>query len=200
MSDLTTQTAPAVPDWLHAYVTTICPQFEQVVLYFYLDTKGLVTIGAGNMVPNVDAALLLPLRHANGMPAKASEINADYRRVAAMKPGMLPHFYFCPTSLALAVADEQQLRLKRCAEFVRELQHEFPGFDTFPRGAKLGLLDMIYNLGLVRLREYRHLYETVKIRSWSAASAVCARDVADEAFARRNAWTRSQFLNAEVGR
>ena len=75
-------------------------EFEGRVPWLYLDSPGLVTVGVGNMLPNVMAAERLPF-HLAGTPATTDQIKADYKRVAAMSPNHLPTFYLCSSSLRL---------------------------------------------------------------------------------------------------
>ena len=198
------QNAAAAPDdWIQNYVATACPNFEGTVPWFYLDTEGFVTVGTGNMVPNVDAALMLPLRDGAGDLASPQAIAADFNRVHIMPAGHVAEFYRCSSSLQLAKADCQALNRKRCLDFVDQLRQEFDGFDLFPTGAKMSLLDMIYNMGRgypptpIRkgkgLLGFTHMCGSVRLKNWAAAAAECDRPQVSSS---RNAWTKAHFLNA----
>jgi GH24 family phage-related lysozyme (muramidase) len=188
------------------YVAGICQRFEGVVPHFYLDTRGLVTIGTGNMVPDVAAALKLPLRTPGGEPATAAQISSEFLRVRAMTHGHMPQFYQTATSPLLGSADNAALLRSRCVAFESQLTGNFAGYWLYPVDARIALLDMVYNLGLGRaprsgvegsgLLGFTHLGAAVRNHDWAGAADCCARDVHDPAFCARNAWTRSQFISA----
>src|SRR5580704_10251571 len=66
---------PSVQAYFHAFTT----QFEGCVPHMYLDIKGLVTVGVGNLVDPVEAAQALPFQFKNqpGIAAPGSAATAD---------------------------------------------------------------------------------------------------------------------------
>jgi hypothetical protein len=194
------------PDTIEAYIAGACPRFEGVVPHFYLDTKGLVTIGTGNMVPDLDTALQLRLISPSGQPATHDQIFADFQRVRQMERGHVASFYHSLSSPLLPTAANHDLLRSRCTEFYAQLRSFFPGFDQFPAAARLCMLDMIYNLGQGRvpapgrpgsgLLNYTHMCEAVDHGDFAGAAGMCARNVHDPAFCLRNSWTSAQFLLA----
>src|SRR5713226_1332348 len=63
-------------------------QFEGCVPHMYLDIKGLVTVGVGNLVDPVGLAQALPFRFKNkpgiaspGAPATADQIAAEWQKL-----------------------------------------------------------------------------------------------------------------------
>lgn len=61
---------------------------EGVVKYMYLDIKGLVTIGVGNLIDPINAALNLPFRYKNkpgvtnaGQSASRADIEAEWKLI-----------------------------------------------------------------------------------------------------------------------
>lgn len=190
------------------YIAGPCPRFEGFVPWFYLDTRGNVTIGTGNLVPDVAAALKLPLRSNDGSWEGGCQVTKDFMRVHRMAPGKRPAFYQCPTSPMITSADNAQLLRARCYAFEKQLCFIFERYDSFPLDARIALLDLIYNLGLGHppttttigrgLQMFTHLCAAVRAERWEDAALLCARNVHDpnNAFAARNAWTRAQFLSA----
>lgn len=173
-------------------------RFESSVAWMYLDSVGLVTIGVGNMLPSVAAALRLPLRvQSSGDLAGADAIAKDFARVAAMAPDKLPRFYYEYEALILEQVDIDVLLLARVRDFESQLRTLYPRYDTFPDAAKLGLIDMIYNLGAGKLQTgYPHFDASVRAGDFGVAAQQCDRNAAQAAFAARNLWTRQQFLAA----
>jgi hypothetical protein len=133
---------------------------EGEVSFMYLDTKGLVTIGIGNLIDPVGAALTLPfefkaqnLHHAPaGRPATEAEIDAEWnflknhaKRAAFIHGG---HRVIEPyTSLELSAANRQQLFENKSADNQRKLRRAFVQFDQWPADAQLGLMAMAWGLG-----------------------------------------------------
>src|SRR5258708_1739922 len=56
-------------------------RFEGSVPWMYLDVKGLVTTGIGNLIDSVGAAQSLPWKHADGSPASSAEIADAWQTV-----------------------------------------------------------------------------------------------------------------------
>src|SRR5437016_4468956 len=62
--------------------------FEGSIPYMYLDVKGLVTVGVGNLIDPVDLATALPFRFKNkpgvaapGEPASQEQITAEWQKL-----------------------------------------------------------------------------------------------------------------------
>lgn len=197
---------PLETEWLEAYVQTTLPQFEGDVAWMYLDSRGLVTIADGVMLPNGAAALQLPLRTPAGTLADHATVLADFNRVSKMLPDRLASFYRCNTSLTLTDGDRAALRRARVTAALGQLCAEFPGFESTPVNARLALVDMVYNLGLGRpatplhkgtgLLGYTDLCRAIRTADWLTAANQCDRDVFDPAFRVRNHWTQTHFLAA----
>jgi hypothetical protein len=74
------------------------------------------------------------------------------------------------------------------------LRSQVPGYDKLPDPAKLGLLDMVYNLGPGRLfSQFPRLLAAVEAGHWDQAAAMSSRRGPAPV---RNEWTRQQFLAA----
>src|ERR1700730_19449587 len=121
-------------------------EFEGCVPWMYRDTVAKVTVGVGLMLPSADAATVLPFTHA-GRAATAAEIAADFARVATMAEGKAADFYRHPTSPELAQPTIDAKLLEVLEGFEGRLRAAMAGYDSFPGGVKLALLDMAYNLG-----------------------------------------------------
>jgi hypothetical protein len=68
----------------------------------YLDTKGLVTVGIGKMLPYVTAAKALGfVRRSDGVPATAPEIETDFTEVSKQSKGKIALLYKPSTKLDL---------------------------------------------------------------------------------------------------
>lgn len=130
---------------------------EGLVLNGYRDTAtdpvtkkplGRFTAGIGHMVPTADACALLPWMRPDGSQATPDEGRAYYRAVMVCPPGLRASAYAGSSSLRLTEDFCRADALGRIQdEFLPGLRRLFSGFDSYPDGVQLGLLDEIYNLG-----------------------------------------------------
>ena len=168
--------------------------FEGSVPWMYLDTRGLVTVGVGQMLPDAASAQSLAFVDSSGQPATPDAILADFKRVSGLAPAHSPGFYRVPTSLVLPPDAIDTLLMNRVTDFDSQLSARFPAYASFPDPAKLGLLDMIYNLGAAKLfGSFPHFMSCVDNQDWLGAAASCHRVGPSQA---RNDWTKQQFQAA----
>jgi GH24 family phage-related lysozyme (muramidase) len=133
------------------------PGLEGTVSYMYLDsaTPPNVTAGIGFLLASVDAAVALPWQHADGTPATAQEISADFFRVRNMAGGLRAEKYqgnLCLTHNAIYAEGRRRLRAMLSA-----LPGLFPAYESFPAGVQQALLDLEYNLGPGKLSTWTKL-------------------------------------------
>lgn len=196
--------ASAEDDLIASY-RRIAPQFEGYETFPYLDSDGLVTWGIGCMSPDAHEFCQYPWRHQGSLAlATDAEKIAEFAIVKRMVPDCGPKFYFSPRSLILLPADVDGAFHTKCAGYLGQLRHVFLAFDTFPLSKQIALLDMTFNLGIgmpprhdfrgTGLQMYTHLVAAALAGNWAACASACGRDVHVAAFGKRNAWTRSQFL------
>lgn len=147
---------------MHASVRTQFRAFneplEGVVKFMYLDIKGLVTVGVGNLIDPINAALDLPFRYKNkpgvknpGQLASRADIEAEWKLIKG-KPELAQkgHRACEPlTSLELDNAAIDTLVNKRLTnnESFLKRQKAFKDFDQWPADAQLGLLSMAWAMG-----------------------------------------------------
>jgi GH24 family phage-related lysozyme (muramidase) len=168
--------------------------FEGRAQWMYLDTVGIVTVGVGQALLTPSSALSYPFQRPNAEFATREEILAEYATVKVMPPGRVAKAYRRSTSLLLAdtaIDDKLRESIQNC---VADLLILFPKFDGFPDAAKLGLIDMTFNLGITKIRRgYPNFCGFVRQEMWKEASPRCHRIGPSE---ERNAWTANQFLLA----
>src|ERR1700687_4125672 len=133
-------------------------KFEGCVSYMYLDIKGLVTVGVGNLVDPVALAQALPFRFKNkpeiptpGAPATPDQIAAEWQKLKGNANLAREGFKACEpiTELELSDDDIDSLILARVTgnETFLKRQPWFQDFDTWPADAQLGLLSMAWAMG-----------------------------------------------------
>jgi GH24 family phage-related lysozyme (muramidase) len=163
--------------------------------HMYVDTRGFVTTGIGNMLPNAEAAIALPWRHERtGLLATAAEIRTAFAHVHAQESGHGSNWYKKASDLVLSPNVTKDLAVRRLEnEFLPGLNRLFPRFDSYPLPAQRALVDMAYNLGLGRLGKFDRLIAACERGDFTAAAAHSHRRSNRET---RNEATRNLFLEA----
>lgn len=170
-------------------------RWEGKFSYMYLDTKGLVTVGIGKMLPNVAAAKNLGFtRRGDGMRATAAEIETDFNEVAKQPKGKLAASYQKHTKLDLPDDVIYDLLKIEVDKFEKSLKAHFKGYDSYPVPAKRALLDMAYNLGIDGLLKFKKLKKAVEKQKWKEAANDSHRIGPSE---ERNQWTHDMFMAAD---
>src|SRR5258706_10583076 len=109
----------------------VLPAFEGNIAWLYLDTRGLVTVGIGHMIPNVAWAQQIPfVIRATGAAASAPDIAAGFQAVTAANKGRTPKYYRQFTSFDLLAGwsvEDASGRLE--SEFLPPLKGQYPGYD-----------------------------------------------------------------------
>ncbi len=169
--------------------------FEGNISYMYVDTKGFVTVGVGNMLPNARAAQALAfVNRATRNAATDREIATDFQKVAAQPKARPARWYRQFTTLDLPDVEINRLFQQRIEEFRGQLRRAYSKYDTYPDGAQLAMLDMAFNLGVGALKnKWPKLNEAIDKLDWAAASDRCERP---EANAIRNAAVKALLKGA----
>ena len=191
---------------------------EARVEYMYLDIKGLVTLGVGNLI-DVEKAddkkglekamkevVTLPFvykKGANaGKPATKADIEAEWKKVKGEKArARKGHTAFVDiTHLKLKNEAIDALVLKKLNEMETELKMDpaFQGFGQWPADAQLGLLSMAWALGTPKLKaQWPHFKTACKKQDFDAVLKHCEINVVgNPGVAKRNTENRHLFRNA----
>lgn len=164
---------------------------ERRVAHMYLDVKGLVTVGIGNLYDVertgdtaglkkvMEELVTLPFVYKDtGMPASKADIEADWKKVkkkqewAKLKLDVMLTKFDDETDLRLSNQAIDTLVLKKADAMERELKRDpaFWDFDQWPADAQLGLLSMAWALGTTKLRT-----------GWPNFKAACRKQDFDDA-------------------
>lgn len=178
-------------------------RFEGRCAWMYLDTHKpdpLVTTGIGNLIDPIGAALALPWLAPDGNPASEDAIAAEWSYVksrvdlAAEGGGVFAQH----TSLRLSSDTIDALERDQVARNEAELRRHFPGFDSFPCDAQLGIHSMAYAMGAGFPATYPHFTAAANRGDWVTAAAQCAMAGANPPVL-RNLANKLCFLNATKG-
>lgn len=174
---------------------------EGVINWMYLDIKGLVTIGVGNLIDPINLALGLPFEHEadSGNFATSDEIQQAWEMVKSDQS--------LSSKGAKAFKDLNDLRLSEAA--VRSLVDSklttnetslkvaFPDFESFPADAQLGLLSMAWAMGSGFVPKFPRFRSACSSQNWDAAAIECSiSEIGNPGVIRRNEADRTLFSNA----
>jgi GH24 family phage-related lysozyme (muramidase) len=169
-----------------------CKKWEGCCAWFYLDTRGNVTIWVGFEVESALIAQTLPM-YLPGLTVAATvdEIARAWNTVDAMQEGHMPAFYAYPGCLQMQEKDGDALLMAKLDTLDEGLAPGIQGFEALPEGWKMALLDLSYNLGLDGLlKGYPRMLAAVQAGNGPLAAAECHRNGISAA---RNAWCAARF-------
>src|SRR5262249_11418777 len=127
---------------------TESPDFENNIPWMYLDTKGNVTVEAGHLIPDADAAAGLNFADNNtGAAATDDAKKQEWSTMHGQDPGHVASYYQQFTMLHLSQADIDSVLTADMELAQGYLRNAFSNYDSFPQKAQEGLLDMMFNMG-----------------------------------------------------
>jgi hypothetical protein len=115
----------------------------------YLDIKGLVTTGMGNLIDPIGAALELPWKRPDGSLASQNEVRAAWNLVKS-RVDLAPKYgtaFAGLTNLRLDKDGIEQLIARKLRQNEDYLRRRFAGYDRWPADAQLGLHSMAWAMG-----------------------------------------------------
>jgi GH24 family phage-related lysozyme (muramidase) len=157
-------------------------QYEGRVPHMYVDTEGYVTVGVGHQIQNAVAAAALNFWSSGTKVATVDEKKAEFDRIAKEPKAKLASYYAKIATLFLKDPDIDFLTKQHIEGSERDLRAIYPatafppGFDKFPTEVRLALFDMVFNLGLPKLRSgYPTFNAAVAKQDWEGAGQQCHR-------------------------
>jgi GH24 family phage-related lysozyme (muramidase) len=157
---------------------------EGEVAFMYLDTKGLVTIGIGNLIDPVSLALTLPfqfkannrIKAPGGRAATRAEIETEWKALKTHQRRqqlMTGGHRLCEPETDLELNDANRLQLfdDKSSANERQLRGHFNDFDWWPADAQLGLMAMAWGLGAGFPSRWSKFSAACKKKDFDAAAA-----------------------------
>lgn len=188
---------------VHAAWHRFSEPFEGRILSMYLDVKGYVTTGVGNLIDSVSEAQKLPWRHqSTGMPATPYEIGEAWHRLKSA-----PEYAHKSTAAARALTGLLLTDADVDALVERKLQendayitnHWFPRFEEIPADAQLAILSMAWAVGPAFNQKFPlFTYSALAWKWWECASSCRIREEENPGVIPRNKANRLCFQNASV--
>lgn len=124
-------------------------KFEGWLPYMYLDIKGLVTTGMGNLIDPIGAALELPWKHPDGSLASQDEVRAAWTLVKS-RVDLAPKYGTAFAGLTTIRLDKdgiEQLIARRLGQNEAYLRKRYAGYALWPADAQLGVHSMAWAMG-----------------------------------------------------
>lgn len=171
--------------------------------FMYLDRKGYVTTGDGNLIDPVGSALGLPWVNASGAPASEDEIYDAWNTVKArqdMRDGG-GKAYGKLTSLRLDDATIAALVDRKLASDEATLTRYFPAMSTWPADAQLAVVSMAWALGPAFAEKYPKFVRAITQLRPDFATAALESGISEEGnegVHPRNVLDRELLENAEM--
>ncbi|WP_188151364.1 hypothetical protein [Teredinibacter waterburyi] len=183
-------------------------KYEGRIPHLYLDSRGKVTVGIGHLIPNKSAMAAVPMfkKNANNVLVLASlaEKYAEYDTIKKQPYGFSHNarFYAAHTTLVMKDHDIATQKERHILSFYTELAAYYTTtngftkkFDVMPHPVQQALFDMVFNLGITKLRaQYVKMNNSIKIENWATAAAESKRP---QIGMKRNNYVESLFLSAQ---
>ena len=181
---------------LYKKMWTNIKEYEKVIDYPYLDTKGYITVGGGANVDNLSDFMNVNFM-VNECSATEAQKLAAYNRLrelsnqkdlngAYLHKNKLADFFEDQTNLRLSDQDAYDMAYKHMKNDLAYLRSQFADFDSLPNPLKEVLLDIQYNvIGGLTQRKWPNLYDAIARRDVEGiARNINRRDVGQG----RNDW------------
>ena len=171
---------------------------ELFVPYMYLDDQNHVTVGIGSLLEDAaEAKLLKFVKRGTNKRAHPKHIENAFNKIQNSGLAGKIHTVFKPlTSIEISEAVAVNKASNDMQSFLNELKQQrfFKELDSFPVSAKMGLLDMIYTLGLTKLlARFKVFNPVVQRRDWKMAAIESSRSSVKDS---RNQIVRQWFEEA----
>ena len=171
---------------------------EGRVRYMYLDVKGLVTTGLGNLIDSTADAEQLAWQRADGTPASTGDIDAEWERVKGRNDLAPKGGGAFAADAQLSLADEEIDRIVllklRQMETTLKSRAPFAAFDDAPADAQLGLMSMAWGMG--PMFAFPNFQAFVMAGNWDGASTECRFQPDTGTITIRNDRDQQLFSNA----
>ena len=175
---------------------------EDFVPHMYQDVERNVTVGYGHLIGEQGEALRLQSRFSLKPGAEPGlnledAVKTDFATVRdSLVPNPAPSDFADNTLVEMSDADAAMLLDEDVAVALDDAKSVFPAFNTYPHGAKLGILDILFNVGRSRFEEqFKRFPVAVRRRDWRTAARESHR-VTEQVGEARNDIVRNWFLDA----
>ncbi len=173
---------------------------EKIILYPYLDTKGLITIGAGANVNDWNVFKNLNVTVA-GIPATEAQKREAYKYMRELSEekdergnylnrNRLAESFKSETNIRMSDAEARKLAQNHMTKDLAHLRREFSDFDSFPLPLKEVLLDIQYNTGNLNQQKWSKLYKAIKEKKVFGKDGIIESVNRKDVQQKRNDWAK----------
>lgn len=164
------------PEVLPAFLA-LTRQHEGRCDWFYLDVKGLVTIGEGDLADPIGRALHIEFVHPDGSGVAWPDVVAAWTKVKTKqewrKIGGGQKAWQDLTSIRATSASLDRLVLSTLSAFEAVLHGIFPEWDAWPWRAQVATLSMAWANGPHLDLEWPRFTAACRARAWATAAIEC---------------------------
>lgn len=169
--------------------------------WMYLDVKGLVTIGDGNLIDPLGLARGLDFVRLDGTPATPSEVSGEWLKVKNRQDMRLGGggAFAKITTLRATRSSLGRLFRAKVDRFEADLRGIFPNWDTWPETAQIATMSMVWAMGSGNLeRGFPKWVAACRDEDWAEASRQCRMSEAGQnaSFRKRNDCNAEMFAQA----
>jgi GH24 family phage-related lysozyme (muramidase) len=149
--------------------------FEGRVNHMYLDVKGLVTIGIGNLIDPSRVALTLPFQCSNGSLATKEQIAFEWRKMKLNKQLAQQGAGAAGRIASLHLSDEaiSELVVTVLHRNDDALIHEIPAIRMWPADAQLAFHSMAWAMGTGFVHKFPRFIHSCLLQDWEKAASEC---------------------------
>jgi GH24 family phage-related lysozyme (muramidase) len=173
---------------------------EGYVRHMYLDVKGLVTVGVGNLIDPMRVALTLPFLRGDGEKASQEEIAFEWRMMKLNKQLAAQGHIAAGKIATLHLSDEaiSELVFTVLARNDDALIHAIPAFRNWPADAQLAIHSMAWAMGTGFLAKFPRFLRYCFVGDWKSASRECLMNTTNnKGLIVRNHANQKLFLAAD---
>jgi GH24 family phage-related lysozyme (muramidase) len=189
---------------MHDSVSAIFPEFsrkfEGYVHFMYLDIKGLVTIGIGNLVDSEASVRGLPFTDkVSGARATPEQIASEWRKIKHMPELAKKGHHACDPITRLRLSDDAIAALVRQRLLGNEklIQSAFQDWQQWPADAQLGVLSLAWAVGAGFAPKWPKFTAACRAGDWAGAAENCKlKEAGNPGVIPRNQANAVLFANA----
>lgn len=176
-------------------------EYEGVIPYPYLDTKGNITTGGGANIDNYDDFMKVNFT-VNGVPATDAQKLIAYNNLRKMSnekdiygnylyAKKKANFFEDKTNLQLSDQDAYNMAQSHMTNDLAHVRSEFNDFDSFPNPLKEVLLDIQYNVkGGLNRKNWPNLYQAIENRDVLGENGIYNNVNRKDVQQNRNDWAK----------
>jgi GH24 family phage-related lysozyme (muramidase) len=186
---------------IDAFAPSTTP-LEGRVHWPYLDVKGLVTVGVGNLIDPLSLALRLPWVTTAGYPATKEQIESDWRALKAQPALSKQHYRYASAITRIRLTDEaiDDLVKMQLEKNAADVAQNLPSFESAPADVQLAVMSMAWAAGSRFWAKFPKFTAAFKAGDWLGCAAECRlREEGNPGVVPRNKFNRALFYSAAKG-